>query len=83
MLIYYRRFICGISDIDDSEIYDMRLRASKAYADCADLTAPTAFTSALQPAEVTDQLHLLQEPTVDELLAPPGYDEVAVSYNCL
>ncbi|RDH19750.1 hypothetical protein M747DRAFT_331910 [Aspergillus niger ATCC 13496] len=73
-----RRFICGISDIDDSEIYDMRLRASKAYADCADLTAPTAFTSALQPAEVTDQLHLLQEPTVDELLAPPGYDEVAI-----
>ncbi|KAI3005469.1 hypothetical protein CBS147345_7540 [Aspergillus niger] len=71
-----RRFICGISDIDDSEIYDMRLRASKAYADCADLTAPTASTSALQPAKVTDQLHLLQEPTVDELLAPPGYDEI-------
>ncbi|GKZ49349.1 hypothetical protein AbraIFM66951_001754 [Aspergillus brasiliensis] len=63
---------------DSSEIYEMRLKASRAYADCASLTAPTSFTSALQPADVTEQLHLLQEPTIDELLNPYGYDEVAI-----
>lgn len=57
----------------------MRLKTSRAFADCANLTAPTSVTSALQPADVTEQLHLLQEPTVDELLEPYGYDEVAVS----
>ncbi|PYH30565.1 uncharacterized protein BO87DRAFT_342321 [Aspergillus neoniger CBS 115656] len=65
-----RHYICGTSDIDDSEIYDMRLKTSRAFADCANLTAPTSFTSALHPADVTEQLHLLQEPTVDELLNP-------------
>ncbi|GLA65152.1 hypothetical protein AtubIFM54640_006893 [Aspergillus tubingensis] len=72
-------FICGTSDIDDSEIYDMRLKTSRAFADCANLTAPTSVTSALQPADVTEQLHLLQEPSVDELLNPYGYDEVALT----
>ncbi|RAK93737.1 hypothetical protein BO79DRAFT_284299 [Aspergillus costaricaensis CBS 115574] len=72
-----RHYICGTSDIDDSEIYDMRLKTSRAFADCANLTAPTSVTSALHPADVTEQLHLLQEPTVDELLNPYGYDEVA------
>ncbi|PYH66584.1 uncharacterized protein BO88DRAFT_468977 [Aspergillus vadensis CBS 113365] len=72
-----RHYICGTSDIDDSEIYDMRLKTSRAFADCANLTAPTSVKSALQPADVTEQLHLLQEPTVDELLNPYGYDEVA------
>ncbi|OJI87346.1 hypothetical protein ASPTUDRAFT_116731 [Aspergillus tubingensis CBS 134.48] len=71
-----RHFICGTSDIDDSEIYDMRLKASRAYADCADLTAPTAPTSVSQPADVTEKLHLLEEPTVDELLSPGDYDEI-------
>ncbi|GLA90141.1 hypothetical protein AtubIFM56815_005699 [Aspergillus tubingensis] len=74
-----RHFICGTSDIDDSEIYDMRLKTSRAFADCANLTAPTSVTSALQPADVTEQLHLLQEPNVDELLNPYGYDEVALT----
>ncbi|RAL04454.1 uncharacterized protein BO80DRAFT_485021 [Aspergillus ibericus CBS 121593] len=71
-----RHFICGTSDINDSEIRAMRSKASRAYAAYANPAVPMSCTPELQPAVVTEQLHRAQEGTVDELLNPPGYDEI-------